>query len=127
MKIYAAPMEGITGYTWRNTHHELFPGLDRYYAPFVVANQTLHFKTKEKKDIDPANNKDITLIPQIMANKADEFLWAARELHSLGYDEVNLNLGCPMATVVTKKKGSGFLAYPEELDAFLEKIYSTLR
>ena len=126
MKIYAAPMEGITGYLWRNTHSKLFSGIDTYYTPFVVANQTLNFKTKEKKDVDPANNKEISVIPQIMANKANEFVWAAGYLKDLGYDTVNLNLGCPMATVVTKKKGSGFLAYPDELDAFFDAVFSDL-
>ena len=35
-----------------------------------------------------------------------------------------MNLGCPSKTVVTKGRGSGFLAFPEELDRFLDKIFS---
>ncbi|MCI6733333.1 MAG: tRNA-dihydrouridine synthase family protein [Lachnospiraceae bacterium] len=123
MKFYFAPMEGITGYVYRNVHREHFPGMDKYYMPFAVANQTLHFKKKEKKDFAPENNSGICVVPQLMANKADEFLWAVKEIHQLGYKEINLNLGCPAATVVSKKKGSGFLAYPEELDGFLQQIF----
>lgn len=126
MRFYFAPMEGVTGYIYRNAHHAHFPGIDKYFTPFVVANQTYNFKTKEKQDVAPENNQGMYVVPQIMANKADEFVWAVRELGKLGYEEVNLNLGCPAATVVSKKKGSGFLAYPDELDSFLEKVFSEL-
>lgn len=126
MKFYFAPMEGVTGYIYRNVHHTFFPGTDKYFTPFVVANQTYHFKTKEQKDVAPENNQGLYVVPQIMANKAEEFIWAAGEMKKLGYEEVNLNLGCPAATVVSKKKGSGFLAYPDELDAFLETVFSGL-
>lgn len=119
-------MEGVTGYIYRNVHHTFFPGTDKYFTPFVVANRTYSFKTKEKKDVAPENNRGMHVVPQIMANKAEEFLWAAGELKKLGYEEINLNLGCPAATVVSKKKGSGFLAYPDELDAFLETVFSGL-
>lgn len=126
MRYYFAPMEGVTGYIYRNVHREFFPGMDKYFTPFVVANKTYRFKTREKQDVAPEHNRGVRVVPQIMANKAEEFLWASKELKKLGYTEINLNLGCPAATVVSKKKGSGFLAYPEELDAFLDAVFSGL-
>ncbi|MBQ9243849.1 MAG: tRNA-dihydrouridine synthase family protein [Proteobacteria bacterium] len=123
MKYYFAPLEGITGYTYRNVHHALFPGIDTYYAPFIQPKQTRILETKEKKDIDPQNNSGIQLMPQIMANSADNFLWAAQELKARGYDTVNLNLGCPRATIVTRHKGSGMLADLDALASFLDDIY----
>ena len=44
-------------------------------------------------------------------------------LQQFGYRELNLNLGCPSATVVTKKRGAGLLAEPELLKAFLTECY----
>lgn len=126
MKFYFAPMEGITGYIYRNVHHSLFPGIDKYFMPFAVANQTYTFKNKEKKDMAVENNRELYAVPQLLANKSEEFIWAAKEIQSLGYQEINLNLGCPAATVVSKKKGSGFLAYPDELDAFLDRVFEGL-
>ena len=32
MKIFFAPLEGITGWVYRSIHHDMFPGLDAYYA-----------------------------------------------------------------------------------------------
>ncbi|MGX8716057.1 MAG: tRNA-dihydrouridine synthase [Lachnospiraceae bacterium] len=126
MDIYFAPMEGITGFIFRQVHHTCFPGIDKYYTPFVVATQTYSFKTREKKDVAPENNPGIHLVPQIMANKVPEFLWTARTIADQGYEELNLNLGCPMQTVVSKKKGAGFLSVPDDLNRFLDGVFSGL-
>jgi len=117
-------MEGITKYPFRRVHHERFPGIDEYYMPFIVANQTMSFKQKERKDIDPANNAGVPAVPQVLTNKPDQFLHALRMLAGLGYREVNFNLGCPMATEVSKKKGAGFLSVPEDLDRFFDSVFN---
>ena len=124
MRYYFAPLEGITGYVYRNVHHEFFPGTDRYYMPFVAPNYTKHFKSREKEDISPEHNAGIPVVPQILSNKADEALWAIEELSDRGYEEINLNLGCPMPTVARKKKGSGLLRFTDELDAYLDGVFS---
>ena len=123
MHYYFAPLEGITGYVYRNAHHKFFPGVDRYYTPFLAPNYTLNFKTKEKKDVAPENNAGVPLVPQVLSNKADETLWAVEELARLGYREINLNLGCPMPTVARKKKGSGLLKFTDVLDAYLDGVF----
>lgn len=122
MEYYFAPLEGITGYVFRNAHAACFPGIDRYYSPFLVPHQNTEFSSREKKDILPENNAGIHLIPQILTNSARDFLRLSETLSSYGYREINLNLGCPSGTVVKRKKGSGFLLYPEELDAFLDTV-----
>ena len=126
MKFDFAPMEGITGYTYRNAHKAHFSGIDRYYTPFLVANQNLKLKNKERNDIAPMHNNDIHIIPQILSNKAGECLWAIKECYDLGYNEVNINLGCPSPTVVTKGKGSGMLKDFDQLDMFLDELFTLL-
>ncbi|WP_167959095.1 tRNA dihydrouridine synthase [Anaerosporobacter faecicola] len=124
MKFYFAPMEGVTRYVYRNAFETYFGKIDRYFAPFVCANGSGNYKNREITDILPENNQGITLIPQILTCNAKDFILAAKKMESLGYDTINLNLGCPSGTVVSKKKGSGFLAYPEELDTFLAEIFA---
>ena len=119
-------MEGVTGYVYRNLHHEMFPGADRYYTPFLSANHTHSFKSKEGRDIDPANNRVPELIPQILTNSPEDFLWAVKRLSSAGYRQIDLNLGCPSSTVTAKKKGAGFLACPDALDAFFDQVFHGL-
>ena len=120
MQIYLAPLEGITSYVYRRAYEHHFGGVDRYFTPFIVNKKMAQ---KEIKGILPENNPGRELIPQIMSNKAEDFVQVAKEIATYGYDTVNLNLGCPSGTVVSKKRGAGFLAYPDELDAFLSEIY----
>lgn len=120
MKYYLAPMEGITTYIYRNAYAHYFGQIDKYFTPFI-ANKKM--SSREVRDILPEHNKGINLIPQILTNKVEDFLSIAERLASYGYQTVNLNLGCPSGTVTAKKRGSGFLSVPEELDAFLYEIY----
>ena len=123
MDIYFAPLEGITGFAYRNVHRQFFGDqIDKYFSPFAAPNYTHHFKTREREDIEPANNEGLRLVPQILTNRSEDFLWAAEEMHAMGYREINLNLGCPMPTVVKKGRGSGQLGDLDALDLFLEQI-----
>ncbi len=123
MDYYFAPLEGITWYVYRNAHQKFFPGITKYFAPFIVANQQDKFSARELNDLIPDHNQGLNLIPQVLTNKAEDFLFTLDKLKKMGYQEVNLNLGCPSNTVVAKHKGSGFLAKPEELNRFLDHLF----
>lgn len=122
MKYSFAPMEGITGYVYRNAHHQFYDQVAQYYTPFITPNQNRTLTSRELNDVLPEHNRGISVVPQILSNKSDDFLWAAGKLKELGYEEVNLNLGCPSPTVVSKKRGAGFLDEPAKLDVFLWQV-----
>lgn len=122
-RFYLAPLEGITTFIYRNTYREMFGGMDKYFTPFIAPSSSHNFKSKEKRDVLPENNEGTPLVPQILTNHPEDFLYTAGRLMEYGYTEINLNLGCPSGTVVSKGRGSGFLAYPQELDRFLERLY----
>jgi tRNA-dihydrouridine synthase len=124
MIVYFAPMEGLTGYIYRNAHHTYFNNIDKYFTPFIPANQSESFKTRELRDVLPENNQGLAVVPQLLTNNSEDFIHTSKKIKHLGYEEINLNLGCPSGTVVSKHRGSGFLAKKEELDAFLEDIFS---
>lgn len=124
MKYYFAPLEGITGYLYRNTHHRFFPEVDAYFAPFIAASSSTDKKRKELRDVMPENNEALTLVPQLLANNSALFLDYQEALADLGYTQVNLNLGCPSRTVVAKRRGSGFLGDLDELHRFLDEVFS---
>ena len=126
MKFYFAPMEGITGYVYRNLFHSYFKDIDKYFTPFIVGNKKASMKARELKDVLPENNAGLPIVPQLLTNNAEEFINTARRVEQFGYKEINLNLGCPSGTVVSKGRGSGFLAYPDRLDAFLEEVFDAL-
>ena len=124
MELYFAPLEGITGYLYRNAHNTFFHNTDKYFSPFIVPSISGTFKNKDLNDILPENNPGLTLVPQLLTNNSKDFIQTSKKIKELGYQEINLNLGCPSGTVVSKNKGSGFLAKKEELDAFLYEIFS---
>jgi len=127
IKFYFAPMEGVTGYTLRNVHHACYPGVDAYFTPFIAPNQHHAVNPKEHRDVVQTNNAGVPIVPQVLTNKSELFLRSARELkETYGYHEVNLNLGCPSKTVVSKHKGSGFLEDTEKLDRFFDEVFTAV-
>lgn len=124
--FYFAPLEGISWYVYRNMQAKYFKAADYYITPFIAPNQKREIRNKDRQDVLPENNPGMRIVPQLIGNRADEFIDTARQLEAMGYHEINLNLGCPSNTVVAKGKGSGFLARPLELEQFLDEIFSGL-
>ncbi|WP_394903601.1 tRNA dihydrouridine synthase [Clostridium butyricum] len=124
MKFYFAPLEGVTGYIYRNAYEKYFGKIDKYFTPFAAPTSNMCFTSRELNDILPEHNKGINVIPQILTNNSEYFIYTMNEMKNMGYDEVNLNLGCPSGTVVAKGRGSGFLAHKDELDRFLDAIFA---
>lgn len=124
MDIRSAPLESLTDAVFRRVHHQLFGGVEKYYIPFVSPTSHHCFSPRERRDIAPENNEGVPVVPQIMTRYPEHFLWAAQEMQARGYDEVNLNIGCPSGTVTAKGKGAGMLREPEALRAFLDEIFA---
>ncbi len=124
MRYYFAPMEGVTGALFRQVHHRYFPGVDKYYTPFLSPSQDHVFSRRERREIEPGRNEGLNVVPQLLTRRAEDFLWAAEELFQRGYREVNLNLGCPSGTVTAKGKGAGFLGRRAELEEFLDTVFA---
>ncbi|MCD7837095.1 MAG: tRNA-dihydrouridine synthase family protein [Lachnospiraceae bacterium] len=124
MQFYLAPMEGVTGCIVRNAFKHHFVGIDRYFTPFIPMNCKLDKRTY--RELSPENNQDIMLIPQLLSNDAAAVVEICAVLQGLGYDIVNINLGCPSGTVCSKERGSGFLKNPEKLDRFFDEIFTNV-
>ena len=124
MEYEAAPLEGITDAVYRRTHARYYPGVTRYYTPFISPTMHHVFTPRERRELAPENNPGLVLVPQLLGRNATDLLWAAEEFAAMGYPEMNLNLGCPSGTVVAKRKGAGLLAFPDELDALLRVLFA---
>ena len=122
-RFYLAPMEGITGYVYRNAYAKYYGNIDKYFTPFISPGEHKCYKSRELRDVLPENNTGLNVTVQMLTNNADHFLHTTKKLKEFGYKEVNLNLGCPSGTVVSKGRGSGFLAYPDRLDDFLDTVF----
>lgn len=123
MILSLAPMESLTGHVFRQAHARHFGKLDRYFTPFLAPPRVgSNFGKRQLLELDPKVNEGLEVVPQILTNNPDEFVWAAHVLAEMGYTEVNLNCGCPSKTVVGKGKGSGMLRDPKALEDFLHDV-----
>ena len=123
MQYYFAPLEGLTDRFYRQLHSKYFPGIDRYYLPFLSPTVHRALTPREAAELPPADSLSYCAIPQLLTKNVEDFLWMAQQCADLGYRQVNLNLGCPSGTVTAKGKGSGMLRDLQALDCFLYDIY----
>ena len=124
MHYYFAPLEGLTDSIYRKLHHTFFPDVDRYYTPFFSPTVHRMLTPREARELPQADTVGFPVVPQLLTKVPEDFLWMAGVCRDLGYEEVNLNLGCPSGTVTSKGKGAGMLRDLERLDAFLDSIFS---
>ena len=124
MRIYFAPMQGVTGWPYRLTHLKHYDGIDRYYMPFISVHQSRSMKGGEKRDLQPDHNVSGRMVPQLLPGSAEDSLAYMDQILDAGYDEVSLNFGCPARTVTTKGKGAGILETPDKLDEYLEHLFT---
>ena len=110
--VLAAPLQGVTDSVWRMAQHEVFGGVDAYYAPFMRVERG-EVRRKDLRDVNPERNEGIMLIPQILACQPNHALMMVEALRQMGYRRIDINLGCPFPPIALHRKGSGMLAYPE--------------
>ena len=123
MRYYFAPLEGITDSIFRALHSKYFPGVDRYYTPFLSPTVHRGLTAREAREIPPADTLTYQAVPQLLTKVSEDFLWLAGICKDLGYQEVNLNIGCPSGTVTAKGKGSGMLRDLNALEIFLDAVF----
>jgi len=121
--LLSSPLQGFTDYKFRNAFQKYFGGIDTFYAPYIKLNGKLEIKKSYERDLLPENNTSLELIPQIITNDADEFLFVAKFVQELGYKELNWNLGCPYPMVTKRGMGSGLICDFAKIEQILHKVY----
>ena len=122
--LLSSPLQGFTDFRFRNAINKYFGGIDTYYSPYIRLNGKLVIKPSYERDLLPENNIGLEVIPQIITNNADEFLFVAKYVKDLGYKELNWNLGCPYPMVTKSGMGSGLICNPEKINHILDKVHS---
>ena len=119
--IHFAPLQGYTDSVYREAHTRVFGGVDTYYTPFVRIEKG-GFRNKDLKDIACDRNRQVHVVPQLIASTPDEFRSIVRLFQENGYREADINLGCPFPMQVRAHRGSGLLRYKEEAESLLRTI-----
>ena len=112
MKLWLAPLHGITNYHFRNCLFRHVEGFDVAVTPFLPVGSSAQLNVRRWRDVAPENNTACETIPQLIGNNPPHFVDTIRELHKLGYNRFNWNIGCPAAQVVRKQRGCGIMPHP---------------
>jgi tRNA-dihydrouridine synthase len=122
--LLSSPLQGFTDFRFRNAFHRYFGGIDTFYSPYIKLNGKLVIKGSYERDILPENNTTLEVIPQIITNDAEEFLFVAKYVQQLGYKELNWNLGCPYPMVAKCGMGSGLISNTSQIEHILKRVHS---
>ena len=122
--LLSSPLQGFTDFRFRNAFHRYFGGIDTFYSPYIKLNGKLVIKGSYERDILPENNTTLEVIPQIITNDAEEFLFVAKYVQQLGYKELNWNLGCPYPMVAKCGMGSGLISNTLQIEHILKRVHS---
>lgn len=122
--LLSSPLQGFTDFRFRNAFHKHFGGIDTFYSPYIKLNGKLVVKGSYERDILPENNTTLEVIPQIITNDAEEFLFVAKYVQQFGYKELNWNLGCPYPMVAKCGMGSGLIKNTDQIEHILKRVHN---
>lgn len=122
--LLSSPLQGFTDFRFRNAFHKHFGGIDTFYSPYIKLNGKLVVKGSYERDILPENNDTLEVIPQIITNDAEEFLFVAKYVQQFGYKELNWNLGCPYPMVAKCGMGSGLIKNTDQIENILKRVHN---
>ena len=119
--IAFAPLQGYTDAVYRRAHWECVGGVDEYYTPFVRIEKG-EIRKKDLRDTDPAANKGVPTVPQVIARDGGEFARLCDAMQEQGWSRIDLNMGCPFPMQVRAGRGCGLLQHPERIDEIQKEM-----
>lgn len=120
MNLYFAPIQGYTDYAFRRIHYQLAGGVEDYFTPFVRWEKGL--RNKDRRDVGKENCEGVPTVPQIIARDETEFNALCDALQAMGWNHIDLNLGCPFPLQTGAGRGSGLLPHPDRIAALLKEM-----
>ena len=124
LKIYQAPLQGHTDFTFRHVFSEVFGGIDKYFIPYLSYGKGRELKKSALKEVFPENNLAQPVVPQVLFSDVEELFDLVTVLVNFGYQEINLNLGCPYPMATNKGRGAAWLSKPDVLKNTLQELYA---
>lgn len=124
IKIYQAPLQGFTDFSFRNVYSEVFGEIDKYFIPYLSFSKGREVKRSQLREVLPENNMVLPVIPQVLFSDQAELFDLITILTDYGYEEINLNLGCPYPMATNKGRGASWLEKPDALNDIFKQLFS---
>ena len=116
MKIYTAPMAGITDYSFRKILEKFEP--DFLFTEMVNANLLNREDDTTINELLKCDNKEKTGT-QIFGGDKNELVSGILKLKNFGFRKININMGCPQPKIVKNGAGSALLENYELVEQVL--------
>ena len=109
-RIYLAPMVGRTDEHYRAFVRILSKNI-YLYTEMITCDSFLH--TNRKDYVVKEGEKNLTI--QLAGSDPKKYGQCASIIEDNGYDEINLNIGCPSSKVVKGEFGACLMNYPDKV------------
>ena len=109
-RIYLAPMVGRTDEHYRSFVRILSKNI-YLYTEMITCDSFLH--TNRKNYVVKEGEKNLTI--QLAGSDPKKYGQCASIIEEQGYDEINLNIGCPSSKVVKGEFGAYLMNNPEKV------------
>ncbi|MBI2982328.1 MAG: tRNA-dihydrouridine synthase [Deltaproteobacteria bacterium] len=109
--IGLSPMDGVTDFACRYIS-ALHGGPAVIFTEFTTAEGLFHAPQIILRDFE-YNEIERPIVAQIYGSNPDDFYRAAHVVCELGFDGIDINMGCPSKTVVRKNCGAKLITVPD--------------
>lgn len=104
--------------------HRLLSRHARLYTEMVTANAIIHGDRDHLLGFDPSEHP---VALQLGGSEPEALAFAAREGQAYGYDEINLNCGCPSDRVQNGRFGACLMAEPQRVSDCVAAMIDAVR
>ena len=108
--LILAPMAGITDLPFRLLCKE--EGCDILYTEMVSA-KAIYYENKNTIPLLSLNSKEHPIGVQLFGSEPQLMGDMAKKIEPLGFDFVDVNMGCPVPKIVNNKEGSALMLNPK--------------
>lgn len=122
--VIQSPMVGCTDLAYRMVARRR--GMKFCFIEMVSANGFMHASNKTF-DLLKTIEEDRPLGVQLMGCDPDVMGAAAARMEEMGFDLVDLNLGCPVRKVTSGGSGSAMLKDPKNTEAVFKKVVESVK
>ena len=116
-KTYIAPMVGRTDIFFRTLVRVISDSIN-LYTEMINCDAFLHTNRKYYK----VDKNEHHLSIQLAGSDPKKFAECAKIINNNGYDEININVGCPSSKVVKGDFGACLMQKPDTLSSIVEEI-----
>lgn len=110
--ILAAPVQGHTDAAYRHFHHVIYGGDLEYFTPFIRLEKG-EIRKRDVADLTSVLNEGLRLTPQIIFKNRQELETLVQLIKELGFNRIDLNMGCPFPLQTARGRGAATLGKQE--------------